>query len=69
MPRIVKKTDKGPIAIAIGKETKWFCRCDLSRNQPFCDGSHALTQTEDDDKLYMYDENRQRHEVKKVETD
>ncbi len=24
-------------------ETYWWCACGRSKNQPFCDGSHAIT--------------------------
>ena len=33
----------------------WICMCGLSRNQPFCDGSHKKIAGEEDGKTYEYD--------------
>ena len=63
MPRLVKRTPTGPTPFIIDGEEKWFCKCGLSKNQPYCDGSHKLTKGEEPGKLYWYDENGQRHEV------
>jgi len=38
-----------------GKE-QWICKCGLSKNQPYCDGSHKLTKDEEPGKLYWYDD-------------
>ena len=38
MARIVKRTYREPYKLVIGSEEKYFCRCGLSKNQPFCDG-------------------------------
>ena len=63
MPRIAKRTHTGPYKLAIGGEEKFLCRCGLSKNQPFCDGSHKLARSEDAGKLYWYDDAGQPHEV------
>jgi CDGSH-type Zn-finger protein len=63
MSRIVKRTKTEPYRLAIGGEEKYLCQCGLSKNQPFCDGSHRRTATEEPGKLYWYDEAGERHEA------
>ena len=64
MARIVDRNAQEPYKPSIGGEDKYLSRCGLSKNQPFCDGSHKLTQGEDKDKdkLYWYDEDGKRNE-------
>ena len=62
MARIVKRTHSEPYKLVIGGEEQYLCRCGLSRNQPFCDGSHKLARNEETGKLYWYDDAGQRHE-------
>ncbi len=62
MPRMIRRTWHEPLKLVIGGEEKHFCRCGLSKNQPFCDGSHKLTVGEDESKLYWYDASGTRHE-------
>jgi CDGSH-type Zn-finger protein len=63
MPRIVRRTPTEPTKYVIDGKEQWFCKCGLSRNQPYCDGSHKLTKGEAPGKLYWYDDAGTRHEV------
>jgi CDGSH-type Zn-finger protein len=40
-PNIAQKAPY-PVAVKAGKDY-WWCACGLSKNQPFCDGSHKPT--------------------------
>ncbi len=56
MTRYVKKTANSPLIIE-GKENKIaICMCGLSKNQPYCDGSHHKTADEVEKKIYIYEE-------------
>jgi CDGSH-type Zn-finger protein len=63
MARLVKRTPAEPTRFVIDGTEKWLCKCGLSKNQPFCDGSHKLAIGEDPGKLYWYDGAGKRHEV------
>jgi CDGSH iron-sulfur domain-containing protein 3 len=61
--RKVLKSDQRPFEIKPQQESVWICMCGLSKNQPFCDGSHKTTRDEEDGKTYEYDAEGHRHEL------
>ena len=34
---------KGPYAVELAPGDYWWCACGRSKRQPFCDGSHKVT--------------------------
>lgn len=63
MARIVKRTRGAPYEVKVGGESQWICGCGLSKNQPFCDGTHKLTRNEAPGTLCWYDDQGNAHET------
>ena len=61
--RKVVKSDKQPFEIKPQTKSVFICMCGLSKNQPFCDGSHKRVTDEQDGKTYEYDSEGHRSEV------
>ena len=61
--RRVIKSDKQPFEVKPQEKSVWICMCGLSKNQPFCDGSHKKTRDEENGKTYEYDDEGHRQEV------
>lgn len=63
MGRLVLHGSQQPVEVKVGNESKWMCMCGLSKNKPFCDGSHKKTLDEKQHITYVYDKEGNRKEV------
>ncbi|GBC84913.1 hypothetical protein HRbin11_01349 [bacterium HR11] len=59
MARLVRHDRKRPYVLKPEDVQQWpiyLCACGLSKNKPFCDGSHKRTRDEEPGELYVYDD-------------
>jgi CDGSH iron-sulfur domain-containing protein 3 len=57
MARMVRHEKSGPYEVPEGTELPaWICGCGLSKNKPFCDGTHKKTKDEAPNEVYVYDD-------------
>ncbi len=61
--RKVVKSEEQPLEIKPQERSVFICLCGLSKNQPYCDGSHKKTAGEEAGKTYEYDDAGHRREV------
>ena len=55
MARIIKLDATGPIRIDPQEKPVFICACGLTRNFPFCDGTHKACKDEEPGAVYRYD--------------
>lgn len=58
MARMIRHDQDQPYRIDPQDKPVFICACGLSRDLPFCDGSHKACRTEKSGTLYVYDDAR-----------
>ena len=61
MARLVKRYRNQPHTVIVGGETLSICGCGLSATQPYCDGTHVISESEECETVYWYDAAGARH--------
>lgn len=58
MARMIRHEKNSPYEVPEGTELPiYICGCGLSKNKPFCDGTHKRTKDEAAGEVYLYDDN------------
>ncbi len=55
MAHLKKVTENSPFEIKDAKFPIYICRCQLSKNLPYCDGSHQHIKDEEAGAVYVYE--------------
>ena len=55
MTRLIKHVRNQPFKAEKDGVTMYICGCGLTKNLPYCDGSHKKTKDESENALYFYD--------------
>jgi len=55
MARMVRFEATGPYRIDPQDKPVFICMCGLTRNAPFCDGTHKACKSEKEGAVYVYD--------------
>ncbi|MGQ9462761.1 MAG: CDGSH iron-sulfur domain-containing protein [Candidatus Fervidibacter sp.] len=64
MARVIRYDRSRPFLIKVGDQNIAVCACGLSKNKPYCDGTHKITRDEEAGKFYAYDDQRNRISVR-----
>ncbi len=69
MARLVRHDRNRPYLVEVGQQKVAICACGLSKNKPYCDGTHRITWDEAEGTLSTYDDQNVRYLVRLVDED